>query len=63
MTGLQARQYIVRARRLGYEERTDTVTITTDAGVHMHLALTPAYVDRCMEMRQVRTPLAWWHFW
>jgi len=63
LIGLRPRQYVVRARRIGYEERTDTVAISTDAGVHMHLALTPAYVDRCMELRQVRTLVPWWHFW
>lgn len=63
LTGLSPGRYILHTRQLGYETRTDTVIVTVSAGVHLHLALTPRYVDRCMEMRTVRTPLPWWHFW
>jgi hypothetical protein len=52
--GLSAGQYAVVVRRLGYEGQTDTVVVHDGAGVRARVALTPAAVDRCMEMRQVR---------
>jgi len=52
---LEAGRLVVRSRRIGYEERVDTVTLRSGTAIRMHLALTPAYVDRCMEMQQVRT--------
>ena len=63
VTGLSPGRYIIHTRQLGYEDHTDTAVVTASAGVHLHLALTPRYVDRCMEMRTVRTPLPWWHVW
>ena len=61
VTGLTPGRYSIRARQLGYEDQTATVVVTASAGAHLHLALTPRYVDRCMEMRPVRTSLPWWH--
>ena len=63
VTGLTAGRYIIRARQLGYEDQTATVVVTASAGAHLDLALTPRYIDRCMEVRTVRTPLPWWHVW
>jgi protocatechuate 3,4-dioxygenase beta subunit len=63
VTGLTPGRYTIRARQIGYEERTDTVVVTAGAGAHLHLVLTPQYFDRCMEMRSVQTRLPWWHIW
>lgn len=60
--GLSAGQYVLVVRRLGYERQTDTVVVHDGAGVRARVALTPAAVDRCMEMRRVRTALASWRF-
>jgi hypothetical protein len=63
VAGLPAGQHIVTVLRIGYERRTDTVTIRARRSVHSQIALTPASVDRCMEIIEVRTPLPWWHIW
>ena len=60
--GLPSGQHVVSVLRIGYERRTDTVSIRARS-VHAQIALTPAYVDRCMEIVEVRTPLPWWRFW
>lgn len=48
-------RYVLRTRRLGYEERQDTIVVRQRTGINAQLALTPAYVDPCFEMREVRT--------
>jgi len=48
--GLRPQRYVVEALRMGYERRIDTITVVGDAGTRMHLALTLAGVDRCMEI-------------
>lgn len=55
--------YQVTVRRLGYERRVDTLTVRREQGIRAQLGLTPAAVDRCFEIVEVRTPLPWWHFW
>jgi hypothetical protein len=55
--------YQLTVRRLGYERRVDTLTVTREQGIRAQLALTPAVMDRCFVSVEVRTPLPWWHFW
>ena len=63
IAGLPPGQHVVSVLRIGYESRTDTVTTRARRSVLSQIALTPAYVDRCMEIVEVRTPLPWWRFW
>ena len=63
VAGLPPGQHVVSALRIGYERRTDTVTIHAGRSVRSQIALTPSYMDRCMEIIEVRTPLPWWHVW
>jgi hypothetical protein len=53
---LQPQRYVVEALRIGYERRVDTITVVEDSGTRMHLALIPAAVDRCMEVRRPPSP-------
>jgi len=63
VVGLPPGRHVVSVLRIGYERRTDTVTIRPQRSVRSQIALTPAYLDRCMEMVEVRTPRPWWRFW
>jgi len=63
VAGLSPGQHVVSTLRIGYERRTDTVRVHTGRSVRSQIALTPASVDRCMALIDVRTPLPWWHFW
>jgi hypothetical protein len=63
IAGLPPGHYLISARYIGYEPRTDMVTIRAMRSVKSSIALTPADFDRCMEMVQVKTPLPWWRFW
>ena len=55
--------YQLSVRRLGYERRVVTLAVRRGEGIRAQFALTPASVDRCFEIVEVRTPLPWWHFW
>jgi hypothetical protein len=56
-------RYVLRTRRIGYEARHDTIAIKKLTGIDAQLALTPASVDRCFEVIEIRTPRPWWHVW
>jgi hypothetical protein len=60
---VRAGTYQLTVRRLGYERRVDTLTVGGEQGIRTQLALTPAVIDRCFAIVEVRTPLPWWHFW
>lgn len=60
---LTAERYTLTTLRIGYQRRADTIEVRAGAGVRAQLVLTSAGVDRCMELHEVRTPMAWWHFW
>ncbi len=49
--------------RLGWERHIETFRLTRGNGIRAQIALTPAVLDRCFELREVRTPLPWWRFW
>jgi hypothetical protein len=55
--------YQLTVLRIGYERRVDTLTVRREQGIRAQLAVTPAVVDRCFVIVEVRTPLPWWHFW
>src|SRR5262245_56065157 len=51
-----AGRYTFRIRAIGFAEYSDTLTVSADAGVHLHVPLVPEYVDRCPTVRRVRVP-------
>jgi len=63
LAGLAPGQHVVTVLLVGFERHSDTVTLLARRSVRSEIALTPSYLDRCMEITEVRTPLPWWHFW
>ena len=57
--GLTPGQLLVTVIHVGYEHRTDTVTVRAGRGVHAQIALTPAAIDRCMEVVETRNRRPW----
>lgn len=56
-------RYVLRTRRLGYQERADTVILQRGVGIEAEVSLTSSAVDRCFEVVTLRTALPWWHIW
>jgi hypothetical protein len=47
---------VIRIRAIGFAEYSDTLTVTSSAGLRVHVPLIPQYTDRCPTVRRVRVP-------
>jgi len=48
--------YTFRIRAIGFTEYSDTLAVSADTGVRLHVPLVPQFFDRCPTVRRVRVP-------
>lgn len=49
-------RYTVRIRAIGFAEYSDTLTVSSAAGLRLHIPLVPQYFERCPTVRRVPVP-------